>query len=712
MFRPLPALLLAALAAAAQTRPVTLADVTATRPRPHSGPVAWAPDGRRFAFTHESVLFQYDVPSQTEKEIVKLEALRAKAVKSGASEPFDWQNRRVVESSHQWSPDGKTMLVAAEGDLFLVEVASGEFNQITATAEPERDPKLSPDGKRVSFRRRQDLYTLEIASRKETRLTHDGSPTLLNGQLDWVYPEELDLGTAYWWSPDAARIAYLQFDVSREPVFPQVDLLGIPARYEPMRYPKAGDPNADVRLGVVSAAGGATRWMDLGETRDALLARVDWLPNSRSIAVQRLNRIQSRLDLMLADPGTGAARLVLREQDPQWVGVTNMYRFLKDGMHFIWSSERTGFRHLYFYSVDGKLRHTLTEGDWEVTDLNGVDEGTNAVYYTSTQETPLERHLYRTNYLGRRPVRLTESAGTHTVSMSPTCEYFLDTASSAAEPTARTLHARDGKRLAVYLEPERPDRDILPAEFLTVKAADGTPLTARVIKPAGFTPGKKYPAIVMVYGGPTVQTVRNAWSGANWDQALAHQGFVIWALDNRGSGARGRKFQAPVFRNLGAVELEDQKAGVAHLVSMGFVDPARIGIYGWSYGGYMTLNALLNEPKLFKAGISGAPVTDWRFYDTIYTERYMGLPEDNPDGYRRTSLIDKAEKLAAKLLLIHNFGDDNVHFQNALQMSDALQKAGKQFEMVVYAQKAHHVSGPQRKQMLEAMTRFFVDNLR
>jgi dipeptidyl-peptidase-4 len=704
------------LFAAAEKRPVTLDDVVATRgQRPGNGAITWAPDGKHFAFRERDSLWQYDAQSGLKKEIVSLARLREKAVKGAPAEAFDWQNRRVAESSYQWSSSGAEMLVEADGDLFLVQVASGEWKQLTATAEAEHDPKLSPDGRQVAFRRQQDLYTLEVASRKETRLTHDGSATLLNGQLDWVYPEELELGTAYWWSPDSKRIAYLQFDISHEPIFPQVDLLSARGKLEPERYPKAGDPNADVRVGVAPAAGGPTRWMDLGETRGFLIARVDWLPSGDGLAVQRLNRVQNRLDLLLADPSSGSASPLLHEQDPYWVDVSDSYRFLHDGKHFLWSSERDGFRHLYLYSMDGKLVHPITRGDWDVTEIAGVDEAAKTVYYTSTAQSALERHLYRVGFDGKHAARLTQTAGMHSVSMSPNCEYYLDSESSLSSPRQRTLHAKDGKQTAVYMEADRKateELQILPTEIVKVTASDGALLYARLIKPAGFSPEKKYPAIVMIYGGPGSQTVQNTWSGASWDQALAARGFVIWELDNRGSLGRGHRWQSAVFHNLGAKELEDQKEGVRYLESLGFVDPARVGIHGWSYGGFMTLYALCNAPDLFRAGIAGAPVTDWRNYDTIYTERYMGLPQENVDGYRRGSVVAKAADLSAKLMIVHNFGDDNVHFQNTLQMADALERAGKQFELMVYPQKAHGVTGPVRKQMLEGMTRFFETNLK
>ncbi|MBI3469820.1 MAG: S9 family peptidase, partial [Candidatus Solibacter usitatus] len=673
-----------------------------------AGAVAWAPDGKRFAFRDRNSIWQYDASAGLKKELVSFTALQEKAVKDSDAGAFDWQNRRVSEQTFAWSATGKQMLISAGGDLFLLDVETGKWEQLTATAEAERDAKLSPDGQRVSFRRQHDLYTLETKSRKVARLTHDGSETLLNGQLDWVYPEELSLGTAHWWSPDSKRIAYLQLDVSHEPRFPHADLLSFPARPEPQRYPKAGDPNADARLGVVAAEGGLTRWMDLGETRDALLARVAWMPDGQRVAVERLNRVQDRLDLLAAEAATGAASLLLREQDPYWINVKDDLRFLKDGKHFLWGSERDGFRHLYLYSLDGKKPKQVTHGEWEVTDLAGVDEEGRQIYFVSTAESPLERRLYRIGFDGKDMRRLTASGGTHSISMSPTCEYYLDSASSLISPTQRTLHTGDGKQIRVYQEADRTALDeyeILTPEIAKVRTGDGTLLYGRLIKPAGFQPGKKYPAIVMIYGGPHGQAIRDAWTGATtWDQALAHRGFVIWQLDNRGTNGRGHKFESAVYHDLGRRELEDQKEGLKYLESLGFVDMKRLGMYGWSYGGYMTLYTLTNAPGLIRAGIAGAPVTHWRNYDTIYTERYMGLPAENTKGYEESAPVAKAQALDSKLLLVHNIGDDNVHFQNTLQMSDALQKAGKQFETMIYPQKAHGVTGPVRKQMMEGMT--------
>lgn len=702
-------LLLCLGALAAEKKPVAIETMT---PPPHLPAIVWAPDGKRFAWIEEKAVWQYDVPVKKKQELFALGPLEDKAVKPSGPEGFDWQNRRVFEQSFQWSPSGEDMLVSTGGDLFLVHLATGKWEQLTATPEPEHDPKLSPDGRYVSFRRGHDLYGLDIAAKKVTRLTTSGSDTLWNGELDWVYPEELEISTAHWWAPDSSRIAYLQFDVSREWLFPQVDLLSWRAMAEPERFPQPGTPNADVRLGVVPAAGGPTRWMDLGDPRDHLLARVYWSPDSRSLTYERLNRVQNQLELGLADVRTGGSRLLLQEQDAYWINVNDDFRFLGKGRQFLWGSERDGYHHLYLCSVDEKRTTQLTKGEWEVTGVAGVNEESREVFFLSTEDSPLERQLYRVRLDGRGKQRISGGEGTHGVSMGPTAEFYVDTASSLGSAPRRTLHQSDGAQLAVFSEAVPPDVEILPTEIVKVKSRDGAQLYGRMIKPAAFSADRKYPVVVMIYGGPHAQTVRDAWSGGDFDQVLAHKGYLIWALDNRGSSGRGHLWESKIYHETGAQELRDQLDGVHYLETLGFADMKRIGISGWSYGGYMTLYALTNAPDVFRAGIAGAPVTDWRNYDTIYTERYMGLPDENADGYKRSSPQTHAGDLTARLLIVHNIEDDNVHFQNTIQMVNALQKAGKQFEMQVYPQKSHGVGGPVRKQMLRSMLDFLERNLK
>jgi len=705
-------LALSSLALAAK-KPVTIEDVVKVHPAGGEAAVTWSPDSKQFAYTEAGKLWLYEVASGKRREVIAWKTLEDAAVKPAVPAVFDWTNRRVSSQSQQWFSTGNRMLVSANGDLFTLDIATGQFDALTHTAEPEQDPKLSPDNTKVSFRRAHDLYVLDIASKAVTQLTNNGTDTLLNAELDWVYPEELDLGTAHWWSPDSRSIAYLEFDISREPIFPQVSLLSTKGQLEPERYPKPGDPNATVRVGIVPVSGGSTKFVQ--QAAD-LVARVAWLPTSDRIAVETLNRTQNKLDLLFADAQTGTTQTVLHEEDRYWINVNEGPRFLQDGSGFLWSSEQDGgFRHLYLYSLEGKLRTQLTRGEWEITQLAAINEREHKLLYLSTEASPLERQLYSVDLNGKNKHRLTTSEGTHHVSAAPDGSAYLDTHSNLNTPPETTLHRSDGTQIAVFRNTDRTSESefqLLPTEIKSFRTPDGTQLFARLIKPANFDSSKRYPVICMIYGGPHAQTVTNSWAGVNWDQALAQKGFVIWQVDNRGSAGRGHAWESQVYRNLGALELEDQKAGIEYLKTLPFADTSHMGLYGWSYGGYMTLYSLTHAPDLFRAGVAGAPVTDWRNYDTIYTERYMGLPAENEENYKRSSPLTRAADLKAKLLLVHNMEDDNVHFQNTLQMADALEQANRKFQMLIYPQKAHGVTGPVRQHLLESITEFLEQNLR
>jgi dipeptidyl-peptidase-4 len=706
------------LGAFGQRRPVTLEALNELRAqvREVPGEPVWAPDGKAFAYRQGHELMLYEVATKLAREVISLEPLDEAAVKTPRPERYEWENRRVSEEPLQWDSTGRELLYVSGGDLFLIDVHDGKWRQITRTASAERDPKFSPDGRRVAFQRDWDLYTLDITSGKETRLTSGGSDTVRNGALDWVYPEELDLGTAYWWSPDSKSIAYLQFGIEREPIYPHEDLRGARAIYEPQHYPQAGENNAVVRLGVVSASGGATKWLEVGDTVDSsLIARAGWAPDSKKVYAVRTNRVQNRLEFLLFDANSGKSSMLFEESDRFWINIDGDPIFLKGGRQFLWTSQRDGFRHIYLYSLDGAARKQLTTGAWEVTAIAGVDESGERIYYQSSEASPLERQLYSIRLDGGDKRRLTAGAGTHRISMAPGCAYFLDTFSNLTSPPEATLRSQDGSEIGVYRPANRTalnEFEVLPTEILEFKGRDGTQFYARLTKPAGFDPATKYPAIVTVYGGPDVQAVRNAWPGVTIDQVFAHKGYVVWQMDNRGSAGRGHAFETPVHRNLGATELADQRAGIEHLISMGFVDPQRIGVTGWSFGGFMTLNLLLNAPDLVRAGFAGAPVTNWLNYDTIYTERYMGLPKDNAEAYAKTSLPPHASNLKGRLMIAHNLEDDNVLFQNTLQMINALELAGKQFELQIYPQKTHGVGGAAARQMDATMLDFFDRSLR
>jgi dipeptidyl-peptidase-4 len=716
-------ILLLAASAFAQKQPITLETLsTAGRGGGRSGarlggPSSWMPDGRSFLFHQGSSLMLYDAAAKSSKLLIDTTPIEEAAVAvPPADGPTDWTNRRARLAGLQLSADGKSILYSAGGDLFLIHTDTAKWQQLTRTPVPELDAKLSPDARMVAFRRGWDLYTVDVASLKETRLTRDGTDTLRNGIPDWVYPEELTLGTGFWWSPDSKSLCYLQFDSSREPVFPHADLLGTRAFAEPERYPQAGENNPDVRLGVIAAAGGPTRWLEVGDARNAyLIARAGWMPNARSVYILRLNRVQNKLEMLSIDVASDQATTVFQESDPYWINIEGDIEFLKDGLRFLWTSQRDGgFRHIFLYSNDGKTVKQLTKGNWEVTAINAVDEAEagGRLYYTSSQPNPTERNLYSIKLDGTGLRQLTAPGYTHSVSMSPAGAYYLDTYSNLTTPPRTTLHSGDGRELGVYRESDRTqadEYDIRPTEIVSFKGPGGFDFYARFIKPAGFVPGKKYPVIVNVYGGPGVGSpIRNAWSGIGMDQVYAHKGYVVWQCENRGISGRGHNFETAVYHQLGVTELADQVAGVQYLISLGFADPARIGITGTSFGGFMTINAMLNAPGVFHAGVAGAPVTNWINYDTIYTERYMGLPKDNPDGYRDTALPPKAANLKGKLLIFHNLEDDNVLFQSTLQMTNALQLAGKLFEFMLYPQKTHGVTGTASRQ-LQRMTLDFFD---
>jgi dipeptidyl-peptidase-4 len=626
---------------------------------------------------------------------------------------------RVAPQRYQWSPQGDALLVVVQGNLVWFDLKSQSGKRLTTGKEAVRDPKISPDGKWVSFVRDHNVWLADVATGKERQLTKGGREELLMGELDWVYPEELDIRTAYWWSPDSARIAFLEMDQRQVSRYPLVDFLSFTGKTEMMRYPKAGDANPAVRVGVMGVKGGKPVWMDTGAEKDIYLARVDWLTDSKRLAIQRLNRAQTKLDLLFADARTGKSSAVLTEEDKYWINIADDLHFFADGQRFLWSSERGegGYRHLYLYDLSGKQLKQLTSGNWAVTAVQRVDEKNGSVYFTATEKTPLETHLYRVALESVVMTRITREDGSHGVSLSPDAAHFVDTWSNAMTPPRQDLRRADGTHVRAINEnkvAELAEYRFSPMEFLKVRGADGTELNAFLIRPPDFDASKKYPVIVYTYGGPHAQIVRNAWGGPNflWHQMMAQKGFIIFGLDNRGSSGRGHAFESVIHRHMGENELADQLAGVSYLKSLPYVDGARIGIWGWSYGGYMTCYTMLNAADVFKAGFAGAPVTDWRQYDTIYTERYMSRPQDNPDGYKNSSPVTHAAKLKGKLLVAHGTADDNVHYANTIGLMEEFIKAGKYPEVYAYPGRGHGIGDPTgRVHLFRRVTQFFLDNL-
>jgi len=687
--------------------------------------LAWAPDGKRLSYFEtkgtgkeaKTELWVMEAANGERRLLVTAEKLET-ILPTDSSKPTQATGLgRRAPSQYQWAPDGAAILFQGPTALAWLDLKSQAGRTLVSGKSAIADPKISPDGKFVSFVRDHNLWLVNLADSQERAVTLGGTEEIRKGELDWVYPEELEIKTAYWWSPDSSAIAYLEMDERKVSQYPLVDFSSPNGEAELERYPVAGGANPVVRVLVVSVQGGEARAMDIGAETDIYIPRVNWLNDSRHIAIQRLNRAQNALDLLIADAATGKTRTALSEQDPNWINVSDDLYFFKDGKRFLWSSEHTGYRHLYLYDLDGKQLAQLSKGEWEVTALNAVEESKGVAYFTATEKSPLERQLYRVGLDGSGFTRITKEEGTHDAVVAPNAATFYDTYSNTAAPPRQDLYRTDGSRVTLINEnkvAELADYHLSPVEFLNVKSHDGASLNASIIKPPNFDTQKKYPVLVSTYGGPHAQVARNAWGGSTflWHELMAQKGYIIFLLDNRGSAGRGHVFETPLHLRLGAQELSDQRDGVQYLKSLPYVDANRIGIWGWSYGGHMTLHAMFEAGDDFNAGFAGGPVTDWRYYDSIYTERYLGLPQINEKGYRDSSPVKYAAQLKGKLLIAHGTGDDNVHFANTLTMINDLIEAGKYVEVLAFPGRGHGVSDPPaRRLLMQRVTQFFLDNL-
>jgi dipeptidyl-peptidase 4 len=619
------------------------------------------------------------------------------------------------------SADRAAALINYANDLFYYKFGSDLAVRLTNTADEEVGEEFSPDGRMVSFVKNYNIYVVDIATQRERSLTLDGNPKLFNGRLDWVYQEELyGRGNfkGYWWSPDASKIVYLQLDESQVRDFTVIDQVPNQQTLEVYAYPKSGMPNPTVKLGVVNVAGGATRWMDLFryQTVEPLIVRAGWNPDSQKIVFSISNREQTWMDLNFADPATGKVETAFRETSGPWVNTDDDHGpyWLKDGS-FLWLSERTGWKHVYHYAADCKQHRPVTSGKWEARALHGIDKANGWVYFSGTNRSHIGGDAYRIKLDGGGLQRLTEAPGTHSADFNPSFSHFIDTWSDATTPPQVRLHSSDGKLVRVIDENKvaaLSQYKLSKPEFLQVKTRDGFVMEAAMIKPPDFDPGKKYPVFQHTYSGPHAPQVRNAWGrDFMWHQLLAQKGYIVWICDNRSASGKGVESAWPIYKNLGELELRDLEDSVAYLKTLPYVDSSRIGLNGWSYGGYMTSFALTHS-NTWKVGIVGAPVTDWRLYDTIYTERYMATPQNNPEGYEKSSVVKAANNFTGKMLLIHGAIDDNVHIQNSIQFIYVLQKAGKQFEFMIYPKSRHGVTDPLLvKHMREMMLRFILENL-
>ena len=624
--------------------------------------------------------------------------------------------------------NGKSAVYLFDGDIFLLNLQDSQFKQVTKTDQSESSVNFSPSGKLLSFVRSNDLYVYDIKNRTEQRLTSDGSETLLNGTLSWVYWEEIfgrrDIG--YWWSGDSKAIAYLQSDESNVSVMHYVHYEPAVPRVIKQRYPKAGTENPIVRVGIAEIGKGKTTWANLDGKNFEYVARVEWLPDHKRLAVQTMNRAQTELDLYFVDRANGKIKHIMTEKDEGWVNINDDFYFMDDGKSFIWQSERDGYAHLYRFSMDGELINQITKGEWALRSSGGVfwlrqsvvaiDEKRGWIYFTALKKSSIERHLYRIKLNGKKLERLSKADGTHRIHFSPNAEYYFDSFSDIHSPPSLSLYKNNGSLKLALAEPRKELVESLEfqyPELFTIPTADGFQMPAEILKPKNFDPNQKYPIIFHIYAGPSAPTVFNSWNTARYfDQILLRKGYLVVRFDHPASTAISKKLENRVLKMMsGPIELKDIIDGVKWLKSQPYVDAERFGIWGWSGGGSFTLNAMTNSSE-FKAGISVAPVTDWKYYDTKWTEFAMKRPQDNPDGYAKTSFVKSAKNLHGRLLLVHGTYDDNVHPQNSWRFIEELIQSNIQFDMMFYPMRKHGISDrPARIHLFTKMLEFWSENL-
>ncbi len=667
--------------------------------------LTWSPDSKHILFMRTMDSSGEDGPS-TGLWMFKIDGSREHPLVHDKNTPVD---------EYAWL-DESNVVFGSGGELHLISL-DGEQRKLLETEGAETGLQPSPDGKRVAYLRDHNIYVLDIKKGTETAVTTDGTKGRYYGDVTWVYGEEFAVETGFGWSPDSESLWLYKVDetgVTQRSVLASSD-----GTTRVQAYPRPGEANPVLRVGAarVPANGKdiAVKWMDTGEQNDIYLPRVAWFPDGEKLAVIRIDRLQTLLELLDCNVDGGQCKTVVEERDPRWVNLLGSPEFMDNGKDFIWLSERDGYSHIYLLGNDGLVKRQLTDGDWVVSEVNSVDEKGGWVYFTGNPEKPVHYGVFRVPLKGGKPERITGPGGVHYATFSPDSRRFTDNHTNLETPPRVDLLRVEGEDhlgqkvvtisasdLGNYSSPDVTN-ELIPID------SDDVRYWAQLTRPRAFEPDRKYPVLVYVYGGPGAQVVKDHFrtSFQGWRNLLAKRGILVFSMDNRGTTGRGREFEVPIHRELGKVELRDQLMGVSYLKEQPYVDPDRLAVFGWSYGGTMVLNALLETEGIFKAGVSVAPVTDWREYDSAYTERFMQRPADNEEGYERTSVVNRAAKLETPLLLVHGIADDNVHYVNSARMTDALVKEGKLFETMFYPGKKHGIrGGPWRTHLFSKITRF------
>lgn len=609
---------------------------------------------------------------------------------------------------------------SAKANYFVFDLKTKKITEVSGRGK-QLFANFSPDGSKVGFVRDNNLFVKDLASGTELQLTSDGKNNeIINGRCDWVYEEEFSFAQAFFWSPDGKTIAFYKFNEKEVPEYSMSMFEGLyPTEYK-YKYPKAGEKNSVVSIHTYNLENNHTQTVNIGSEKDQYIPRIRWTQDANTLCVLRMNRHQNKLDYLFANAQSGESRLVMTEEDKYYVDIEKeQLTFLADGKHFINMSERDGFNHIYLYDLNGKLIKQITKGNWEVTDFYGIDQKKGLIYYQAAETSPSQREVYVIGLNGKNKRKISTLSGMNSATFSTDFSYYILSHQNAKSPLNVSLHTNNGQ-LVRNLEDNAKAKNIAseyqisPTEFFSFTTSEGIRLNGYMIKPANFDPNKKYPVFMYVYGGPGSQNVSDSWGGSRnmWFNYLAQQGYIVACVDNRGTGFRGAEFKKMTYLNLGKYETVDQIETAKWFANQPYVDGKRIGIWGWSYGGYMSSLCITKGADVYKMAIAVAPVTTWRFYDSIYTERYLRTPQENPEGYDINSPINFADKMKGKFLLIHGTGDDNVHFQNSVMFTESLVQANKDFEQAYYPNKNHGISGGNTTiQLYRKMTNFVLNNL-
>ena len=690
--------------------------------------VMFSPDGVRVTFLQGKTddkdqfdLWQYHIESGKKLILVDSKVLLPEGEQLSAEEKARRERQRTASFKgiveYSWSQDGAQILFPLSGNLFVYNLLTKVVQQITDSEDFDTDARFSPNGAYVSFIRKQNIFVVDLHANKTRQLTLDGKDTIKNGMAEFVAQEEMDRDTGYWWSKDEQKIAYIQVDESTVAITQRYEINADTIEIVKQRYPYTGEPNVIVKLAIYDLSTNKTQWIDLGDNQDIYLPRVKWLPDSKTLSYQLQSRNQQQLSLNFAQLN-GASKQILQESSDTWLNLHSDLYFLKDN-GFIWASERDGYKHLYHYDHKGQLLRQITKGQWVVDKIKAIDEDKQLIYYTASKESVIEKHLYSQSIVtGGESHKISSKAGWHNITLDDTAHFYIDNWSDRDSPESAALYDISGQLLTVLndnsINKDHPYYPYLQSHqktsFGELKTADGQTLHYRIILPKGFKPKNKYPVFVYTYGGPHAQMVTNSW-GRGIEQYMAQNGFIVFALDNRGSARRGVKFESAIYKHMGGAEIEDQLVGVEYLKSLKYVDANKIGIFGWSYGGFMTLKAM-TKTDAFAIGVAVAPVTDFALYDTFYTERYMSTPQLNADGYKSTAVFDDVKNINNPLLVIHGMADDNVLFTNSTKLFKVMQDQGIMFDSMIYPGAKHGISGEKPQiHVWKTISNYFIKHL-